>query len=148
MTYRSEKNSRFQAVFAGEKSFKIVLRIPKLKTLRTARIFSYYKQAFCCEHLSCVQKTAEYARRRMGISSELKSNDCQKKSVSAGARWQFEVSARAYVQKYSGICWLFPDFFVPLHRFPRSRWQEKSSGLLMLRWGRQTILFTKDGRSN
>lgn len=148
MTYKSAKNSRFQAVFAGEKSFKIVLRIPKRETLCAARIFCYYKQAFRYEHLPCVQKTVAYTGRRMGISSELKSNDCQKQAFSAGARWQFRVSAMVYVQKYSGICWLFPDFFVPLHRFPRSRWQEKSSGLLMLRWGRQTILFTKDGRSN
>ena len=44
MTYRSEKNSRFQAVFAGEKSFKIVLRIPKLETLCAARIFCYYNR--------------------------------------------------------------------------------------------------------
>ena len=90
MTYRSEKNSRFQAVFAGEKSFKIVLRIPKRETLCAARIFSYYKQAFCYEHLPCVQKTAEYARRRMGIRSEFKSNDCPKQAfppVRGGNFW-------------------------------------------------------------
>lgn len=147
MTYRSEKNSRFQAVFAGEKSFKIVLRIPKRETLCAARIFCYYNRHSATNICLVCKKLPNMPGDVWAFVPNLRVTTAQNKRF---RRCAVAISGvdKSVCAKIFGYIWQFPDFFVPLHRFPRSRWQEKSSGLFMLRWGRQTILFTKDGRSN